>query len=206
MPDQGSTPRPQNEADVRLGHSILIGAITMAWNDAHETVFRLFHHLSGMPKPMAEGVFFSLNSDRAQRDITRAVARATTAIAEEWKVEAIRLLGQLDQKSGERNAAIHTMWDDAALSKGEIAPSSEISPLYHNKNLKPDVVKQFKDLIREIMIIGLGLLKIHQVWELSQPSPDRQPQQPPMNTASDSGRDRPTPSEGTARPPQSSQA
>jgi hypothetical protein len=63
-----------------------------------------------MPAEQARDVFFALKSDRSQRDITLAAGK--TALAEHpalWKrfESAIREVNEL---TGERNAAVHTMW------------------------------------------------------------------------------------------------
>lgn len=193
---------PQLTAHIPV--AVLIGAVTIAWNEAQETVFRLFHQLSGMPKPMAEAVFFSLRSDAGQRDIARAVCRECVGMAEEWRSEVISLITDLDRKSGERNAAIHTMWDSEGLYKGKIQPSQFIDPSYHNRTLKPDIVEQFKALLPEIMLINLKLQLYLRKWETSQSSPETHDEQSPRPEASSSGDAQPAPSQGNEPPPQAS--
>lgn len=162
-----------------MGHAMVIGMVTVAWNGAQENVFRLFHLLSGMPKPMAEAVFFSLKADSAQRDITRAVCEHTTELNEKYRQNAIDLIVKLDKLAGQRNAAVHTMWDDDAARRGSITPSTKHAA--HHRSLKPDPTAQFQELTVELMKIGLGLYKCIRLWEIEHSSPDT-PQPPHQPT------------------------
>lgn len=122
-----SEDKNQARNEALANQSLIIGAVTIAWNEACEAVFLLFWLLSGMQKDMAEAIFFSLRSDAAQRDVSRAVCTHTTAIPDEWKQLALEGLQRLDRLAGNRNAAIHTMWDKC-IRAYEIVSASQDKP------------------------------------------------------------------------------
>lgn len=142
-PDSASQSFIQNREDI----SHLIGAVTLLWNSAHGQIFRLFYKVSGMPKPMAEAVFFSLRSDASQRGIARAVCRESPLMDQAWKDEVDSSFSKIDLKSGERNAVIHTIWDLNLLLLGTVEKSRDISPDLHHKKLETDIIAQLKTLL-----------------------------------------------------------
>ncbi len=144
----------------------LIGAITIVWNDAHEQVFKLFWYFSGMSKDQAEAVFFSLRADSSQRDITKSIIRKHPNHPEEHKAHAIKWITTLDKKSGERNAATHTMWDSKGFMEGKIIPSKEVSAEYLNRNLSDDNSSKFGKLLNSLHEVALELHKAAAIFEI----------------------------------------
>lgn len=144
----------------------LIGAITIASNAAYEQLFRLFWMASGLPKEAAEAVFFSIKSDSGQRDITRNIVSCSEKVQQDHKSHALEWIRFLEEKSGERNAAIHTMWDGQELIDGKAVSSSEISKKYHHKKLGTNVVNQFGSLINQLYRATLELSKAAKIFEI----------------------------------------
>jgi len=144
----------------------LIGAVTIAWNAAHEQLFRLFWMASGLPKEAAEAIFFSIKSDSGQREITRSIILCSEKVPQEHKSYALEWIDFMGKKSGERNAAIHTMWDGQGLIDGKTVSSMEISEKYTNKKLSKNAVNQFGSLINELFRATLELSKAAKIFEI----------------------------------------
>ena len=145
---------------------MLIGAITIVWNDAHEQVFRNFWYFSGLSKKQAEEAFFSLRSDYAQRKKTMAAIEKYQPYPAEHKEHAIKWIDKLSEKSAERNAVTHTMWDSNGFLDGKMIPSSEINNEYLTRYLSEDNQKLFGHLLNSLYEITLELNKATAIFEI----------------------------------------
>ena len=107
-----------------------------------------------MPSEQAQDAFFTLKSDRAQRDM--ALAAGTTALAEHPALlERFKAtLEKINDLAGERNAAVHTMWaidwqywggPSFYFAKIGVAPGA----IPHEK-LNEDFVAQFAELNQKL--------------------------------------------------------
>jgi hypothetical protein len=138
-------------------HAALLGHVTLAWNDCQSMVMDIFHELSGMSWEKSTAVFLALKSDQSQRDITVAlmVAALNGANDKDMCEMGTRLIGQLGNLAGERNAATHTMWVT-------VMPDRRIEPrpsLPRPKILKPDFKAQFEALTKKLRDLFRKLLK-----------------------------------------------
>jgi hypothetical protein len=135
---------PENLVGAALDkHANVIGHVTISWNTAQSLVFVLFSSLSRLTYDEAQAIFFALKADTAQRDITRELGKVTLAADEALASEFSAAFNDLQVLSGQRNAAIHTMWS-VLTQEGRITPSPTVP--YH-KSLDPDrTAEQFAEL------------------------------------------------------------
>lgn len=128
----------------------LIGHVTMIWNMAQHAVFVLFQAVSELPSDAAQAVFFTIRQDSAQRDVTLALCEAVLIKDDADILAAIRnAITRLNKLSGERNAAVHTIWNVSEIKeRGFLRPNPSIR--FHSKKLGPDVRRQFQDLYTEL--------------------------------------------------------
>ncbi len=157
---------PFSGANSYMAACTLLGSITIVWNDAHEQVFKLFWYFSGMPKPQAEAVFFSLRADSSQRDITKAVIKKHQSYPDEHKQHALDWLKKLDKRASERNAITHTMWDADSFLEGKISPTSEVNKEYLSRHLSDNNQQLFGDLLNSLYEITLELNKAIAIFEI----------------------------------------
>ncbi len=141
-------------------HARLIGHLTIAWNTAQHAVYSLFEIASDLTPEAAQAIFFAVKSDSAQRDITLALCQVEMRGEDSDLLPAVENgIRGLNWLAGDRNAAIHTMWDIAsAATKGVWVPEPEV--LYHHKRLGPDATRQFRDAWREVTQITYGLNEV----------------------------------------------
>ncbi|WP_222000318.1 hypothetical protein [Rhizobium laguerreae] len=66
-------------------HAALIGVVNLAWNQTVHQLLRVFCHLTGLESPLAEAIFFSPQSDSAQRNLVKRVAAAVGLAEQNWK-------------------------------------------------------------------------------------------------------------------------
>ncbi len=94
--------------DLMEDHAKLIGSVVIAYNRVQSLLAVLFVAFSDMPAEQAKGAFFSIKSDRGQRDA--ALAASTTALAEHpVLLERFKAaIEKLKELANERNAAVHT--------------------------------------------------------------------------------------------------
>jgi hypothetical protein len=139
-----SDPDPAEAAAIHAygEHAHIIGMVAVSWNGAQESLYLLFVVLMGLKKPEAEAIFFTLKADSAQRDITRELAKVILASNADLSKRTTDAITAFDKLSGERNAAIHTMWH-ASIPEATITPSPHAR---HHGSLKPDHRAQFLEL------------------------------------------------------------
>ncbi|MBU2720288.1 hypothetical protein HF563_13100 [Acidithiobacillus ferridurans] len=162
----GALVYPLSGSNSYMPACMLIGAITIVWNDAHEQVFRNFWYFSGLPKKQAEETFFSLRSDYVQRKRTLAAIEKYQPYPSEDKEHARKWIEKLSEKSIERNAVTHTMWDSNGFLEGKMIPSSEINNEYLTRYLSEDNQKLFGCLLNSLYVITLELNKATAIFEI----------------------------------------
>ena len=173
-----STDISEYETDVQL-----VGAVTLGWSTAQSAVHALFVTLSGLGLERANAIFFALRQDRAQRDITFALAKATLIKHPDYLERASSLLNQLDKLSSERNAATHSLWFISKEQKSALVINQYAKP--HGKLDLADHRQQFLHLAKNLNEVASGLVSL--LVDLSEhfPWPDKNPQQTFPRTAND---------------------
>lgn len=86
-----------------------IGELTIEWNHMHQLLLRIFQFAMPCPAQISEAIFFSQRSDSAQRALVKA-ALETVPVISEGKHWVLPIIQQIEEESGLRNAAIHSMW------------------------------------------------------------------------------------------------
>lgn len=90
---------------------LTVGRATVAWNTVSGEVFEHFHLLSGMDEDAAKATFFTVASDRSQRDMVGRLI--DLKLKPEYPALAKRgksLLGEADKLSGKRNDILHVVF------------------------------------------------------------------------------------------------
>lgn len=137
-------------------HATTIGTVTICWNGVQESLFRLFLILSNLPFRTAEAIFFSVRSDSSQRDIVLSVARTELQDYPDLWQATKSLLKCIGELAGERNAAIHTMWQmDFLTDTVKVSPLTRKPPV-----LKDDFKSQFYSLAARLTDIDEALLNL----------------------------------------------
>jgi hypothetical protein len=92
------------------GYALAVGKVAHAWNFLHEKLGQLFVVISGADRQIALSIWYSNNSDQAQRKILKA---AILACADgRWPTPSAKedlkwLLDRADDLAKDRNNAIH---------------------------------------------------------------------------------------------------
>lgn len=148
--------------------ALAIGKVTIAWNGAHETLFDIFHRVTAMTPDAADAVFFSIKSDRGQRDLVRkaaAVILSNSGRASELQ-ELTAYIKELDRMAEKRNTSIHTMWHgllrwDADGRRIVMKPRTLRSETESLATLEvPDYERDFRQLAADIQGVGLKLFDL----------------------------------------------
>lgn len=98
-------PDPQTEALENI-----LGKITVRWNDLHYHVYQLFEGLLLNQSDVAHAIYFALDSDRAQRNITSDLARVLLKKDRNLLTGVTTALEDIGKLSGKRNDLIHAIW------------------------------------------------------------------------------------------------
>jgi hypothetical protein len=88
-----------------------IGQAAIAWNGLHEALRDLFWLLSNGNKPTSSAIWYSIKSDRSQRDMIRAIANSHVQTGDISQIVFKRidwLLGQCDTIANARNDMVHS--------------------------------------------------------------------------------------------------
>jgi hypothetical protein len=89
-------------------YAIELGKLVFAWNRLHEKLSVLFWKVTGIENRVAIAVWYSTDSDRAQRQMLRKAAEAAFAADDKKREGVIWLLNKIDNfLAGSRNDAIH---------------------------------------------------------------------------------------------------
>jgi hypothetical protein len=152
-------------------HAELLGQVTLGWNQTVFKLLQIFVHLTGIGGPIADAIFFSHQSDRAQRGLIARTAKAV-AVGEDDLKRLEMLLGRLDKIATQRNLATHTifglsMFDPETHQWGPtVVPA--LTPA-QDKRLEKDFASQFRRLDRDLSVI----LRDLEDWLLHTPFPKR---------------------------------
>jgi hypothetical protein len=88
-----------------------VGKVAHEWNHLHEQLGMLFAILSGVKREVALAIWYSVKSDRAQRDMLRAAVNATNperSIKLPKAPDSLKwLLDRADEVAEARNNAVH---------------------------------------------------------------------------------------------------
>jgi hypothetical protein len=87
-------------------HALAVGQLTLAWNSLHEQLGKLFWTICGGDGEVILSAWHSLISDKSQRDMLRAAAKARFGDGVEVK-KILELLELINKASDMRNAAVH---------------------------------------------------------------------------------------------------
>lgn len=162
-------------------HAALVGGVTLAWNKAIYQLLQVFIHLTGVEAPVANAIFFSFQSDSAQRRMVRQVAGVVGISCGDYNtLEA--LLKRIEKVSRGRNLAAHVIFGisqydpDTGIWGARVVPA--IDPPQDSK-LQGDFAAQFKKVETELGKIFQGL----ENWLINTPYPARPWGGPPLPVA-----------------------
>lgn len=130
---------------------LTVGRATIAWNTLSGEVFEHFNLLSGMNQEASKSVFFTVASDRSQRDMLGKLFEVNLkpdypSLSKRGK----SLLGEADRLSGKRNDILHVVYKD------ELDPS-KVSQLEERGHLKGKFGSDLLDAIDEFTTACLNL-------------------------------------------------
>ena len=111
--------KPITAADIKNmdaamdAYKLAVGKVATNWNWLQEDLAQLFALVTGLDYRAAHAIWYSLNSDRAQRNMLRDVIQATR---DQWTDarysstadDLIWLIGEADSVASHRNNAIHS--------------------------------------------------------------------------------------------------
>ncbi|MBO6781989.1 MAG: hypothetical protein JJ899_01735 [Alphaproteobacteria bacterium] len=186
-------------SDTFRPYATAIGEMALAWNDLHETLKGLFWASSGIPNGIiAYSIWYSSKSDRAQRDMLRALAATKAlgnAIPHNIKPEIIWLVGQVDKLEDFRNDVLHSPF---LISDGET-----VSPSWQSGHRRAKKLAD-KNLLKEIdWFYDASLVIRDYAWELDRAirvHPEPLPKRPKLrNRGETSGRKSRRPNSPTER-------
>lgn len=127
----------------------LIGHVNLAWNNLQFWVFCVFWKLLDVGAMKADSIFFALRTDRAQRDITLQLIKATMFNFEELRHRLEDLIERANKLAGRRNDVIHAMiFVDHPATAAQVFASS--SPRLSKK----DLTTELKDLVLTIKALN----------------------------------------------------
>jgi hypothetical protein len=92
-------------------YAVAVGRVAHEWNYLHERLGALFVAVTGMERNLALSIWYSVKSDRAQRDMLKAAIDATNSQRSEKRPEAPVdlkwLLDRANELAEARNDAVH---------------------------------------------------------------------------------------------------
>ena len=132
----------------------LVGQVTIDWNHVQFWIFCIFWELLEVGFVTADALFFSMKSDRGQRDATSRLIKVST-ISGDLKTTLGDLIERTNKLSGRRNDIIHAMifvWkpSEAPVIFGSSSP---------RLSKKADVEVELAELIQEIGTLSLDLAR-----------------------------------------------
>ena len=132
----------------------LVGQVTIDWNHVQFWIFCIFWELLEVGFVPADALFFSIRSDKGQRDATSNLIKVSK-IPSALKKTLSDLIKRTNELSGRRNAIIHAMifvWEpsEAPVIFGSSSP---------RLSKKADVEVELAELIKEIGTLSLDLAR-----------------------------------------------
>jgi len=164
-----------------IDHATLVGAVTLGWNRNVHQLLRIFIHLTGIETPLADAIFFSPQSDSAQRTLIKRIAQAVNLSEPDREVLG-KLLNRLEKVSKGRNLAAHIIFGVTAFDPATGLWGPKVVPALdppQDKRLEQDFGAQFREVERELSAIFNAL----ELWLLHTPFPDRAWPGPPLPKA-----------------------
>lgn len=162
-------------------HAKLIGTVTLTWNRNVHQLLQIFTHLTGIETPLAEAIFFSLQSDSSQRRLIRRVAD-TVDLADVDREALKKLLKKLEGVSTGRNLAAHVIFGVSAFDPATGTWGPKVVPALatpQDPRLREDFTQQFMQVIRTLDEIYRAL----EDWLVHTPYPPRPWAGPPLPIA-----------------------
>lgn len=153
-------------------HAERVGRVTLAWNTATMQLLRVFSHLTGLGSPLAETLFFSHKSDRAQRGLIKAVA-AIGDLADGDRKTLVTILKELDGVAVGRNLAAHTIFSVSLFEPETGVWGPRVVPALtppQDPRLSDDFDAQFAAVEQELASLHRRL----EDWLVHTPFPTRQ--------------------------------
>ncbi|NKJ02967.1 hypothetical protein [Novosphingobium sp. SG707] len=127
-------------------HAALIGRVTLAWNQNVHQLLRVLIHLTGIESPVADAIFFSPQSDSAQRKLIKRVAEAVE-LGEQYRASLEKILKRLEEVSSGRNLATHVIFGISAFDPETNHWGATVVPTLNppqDSRLQPDFTAQFQ--------------------------------------------------------------
>jgi hypothetical protein len=145
----------------------LVGKATIAWNDLQFAILSIFFTVLPCPRELSEALFFSIKSDRAQREMVRAAVEHVVAPIDAMLAKKITdLFVKIEKKQYKRrNSAVHAMWM-IRLETQEPAIYQEKDHLSKKGSLK-EIKKELEAMTVDFMEIANDLFEHkHALWHL----------------------------------------
>jgi hypothetical protein len=150
-------------------HAAMLGHVSVAWNDVHWMLYRIFDVLSSMPTHQSQAVFFAIKADSTQRDVVQALAKVSLRSHSELLTQFTELMKQIGRIAGDRNAALHTMWATHYPSR-RVTPSPWVP---RHGALADDYQTQFTKITEDLRNIFRELIPLHARLLKLFPSPEK---------------------------------
>jgi hypothetical protein len=160
-----------------------IGRITLHWNDLHLTIFSIFWRLNSDHAVRSSAIFFSVQADRTQRNMTAALVKLELESVPMLRDNTIGVLDEIGKLAGRRNDVMHAMWDFDTENAKVFAPSSM---RLAKKRLGEELDSLYEELVRVSHLLMFLKKKIDEFWKLRnalQVLPSAHPEQPNAETA-----------------------
>lgn len=134
------TPMP-GEAQWRA-HAELVGRVALASNSCVHGLLDVFRFITDIGSPLVETIYFTLGSDRAQRDLVRRVAKVR--LSNKTSLKSLEdLLRRLDLVSASRNSAVHGVFGVTLFDAQTQAWGAKVVPVSHPEQ-RPKVPDDFQ--------------------------------------------------------------
>jgi hypothetical protein len=144
-----------------------IGKITLAWNDLHLFIFAIFWRLNSNNAMRSSAIFFSVQADRTQRNMTGALVKLELEQVPELRDATIDILNEIGKTAGRRNDIVHAMWDfESDFEKGTASVFAPSSPRLSKKRLGEELDKLYADLVELGLKLGAIKKQIDEFWKL----------------------------------------
>ena len=132
----------------------------------------IFRDLLGNENPAAEAIFFALRSDKGQRDITQALAKAVITDDPEFCRDVIKTINEAGKLAGKRNAVIHAFWLVSHAEETAIYWPGSDNRAFEGVN----VVEKLQADLKEIDSMAMSVFSTHQrvekYMETAKPDPE----------------------------------
>jgi hypothetical protein len=141
---------PRLSKSDRLAHSI--GLVTLKYNDVQFWFYLIFQTMLHDALYLAHPTFFSVKSDRGQRDMVRNLA---TERLKEYPIFLKALCGFIERANklgGRRNEVLHAMWN---YEDREQTPNVRLP--FHNRLIGQDADKALSALLAELQALETEL-------------------------------------------------